>query len=115
MQLESRLVKSPEHVPNDERPLYRQVEAYVRMRIRRGELTPGKRLDAGELSREISISRPVVQQALQNLSSQGVLTRRPRSGTYVADDAAAQMNAPASDQARRNLVLVVPHLEAPEY
>lgn len=98
------------------RPLYRQVEAYVRTQIRQGELLPGKRLDAGDLARKTKISRPVVQQALQSLSSQGVLIRRPRSGTYVAEDATDRMQTEdVRLTASRNLALVVPHIRIPEF
>jgi LacI family transcriptional regulator len=97
------------------RPLYRQVEAYVRRQIRQGELVPGNRLDPNDLARQTNISRPVVQQALQSLSSQGVLVRRPRSGTYVADNATQHMSKSQKPGASQSLALIVPQIQIPEF
>jgi LacI family transcriptional regulator len=96
-------------------PLYKQVEAYVRKQIRQGDWPAGHKLDLDELARQTHISRPVVQQALQSLSSQGVLVRRPRSGTYVADNASAQMGEAQLSASSKSLVLIVPYIGLPEY
>ena len=96
-------------------PLYRQVEAYVRRQIRQGQWQPGHKLDLSELARLTNIGRPVVQQALQSLSSQGVLVRRPRSGTFVADNAMVQMRQSHATRSSTSLALVVPYIGLPEY
>lgn len=72
-----------------ESPRYQQVETHVCRQIKDGRLAPGTRLDPLSLAQSLNISRGVVQQGLQSLASRGILIRRARSGTYVADEAAS--------------------------
>jgi len=84
-------------------PRYYQIELELRARIAErvvGDLLPS---DA-DLSREFGVSRMTVRQAFQALVQEGLVDRRPGSGTYVADTAAhrkANVLVGFSDEARR--------------
>jgi GntR family transcriptional regulator len=62
----------------------RRIYLLLRERILHGELEPGSRLP-GELSlaAEYGISRVTVRRALDTLASDGLIDRRPGSGTFV--------------------------------
>ncbi len=65
-------------------PLYRQIEADLRDRIRRGELQPGAQIaPEPELMAEYGVSRATVRQALGGLLAEGLLEIRRGLGTYV--------------------------------
>ena len=65
-------------------PLYRQIEADLRDRIRQGELQPGGQLaPEPELMAEYGVSRATVRQALRELVAEGLLEIRRGLGTYV--------------------------------
>jgi DNA-binding FadR family transcriptional regulator len=54
--------------------------------IRNGDLRPGQALPSQhELARALSVSRPVLREAMQALSVMGVVEIRPGSGCYVRD------------------------------
>jgi GntR family transcriptional regulator len=65
-------------------PLYRQIEADLRDRIRDGRLQPGAQVatEAG-LMTEYGVSRATVRQALAGLLGEGLLEIRRGLGTYV--------------------------------
>ena len=81
-------------------PYYRQIEDWMRGRIRNGELRPG---DAVEneiaLAQSLGVSRITVRQALDNLANQGYLIRKRALGTFVAEP-------------RKSFVLIRPHLRS---
>jgi len=65
-------------------PLYRQIEADLRDRIRQGRLQPGGQLaPEPELMAEYGVSRATVRQALAGLLAEGLLEIRRGLGTYV--------------------------------
>jgi GntR family transcriptional regulator len=66
-------------------PLYRQIEADLRDRIRDGRLPPGAQVATEtELMTEYGVSRATVRQALAGLLAEGQLEVRRGLGTYVA-------------------------------
>jgi GntR family transcriptional regulator len=65
-------------------PLYRQIEADLRERIRGGELRPGAQVaPEPELMAAYGVSRATVRQALAGLIAEGLLEIRRGLGTYV--------------------------------
>jgi len=65
-------------------PLYRQIEAELRDRIRSGDLRPGGQVATEpELMAEYGVSRATVRQALAGLVTEGLLEIRRGLGTYV--------------------------------
>jgi GntR family transcriptional regulator, N-acetylglucosamine utilization regulator len=65
-------------------PLYRQIEADLRDRIRDGSLRPGAQVQPEqELMAEYAVSRATVRQALAGLVGDGLLEIRRGLGTYV--------------------------------
>lgn len=69
----------------------RRMYLLLRERILNGELEPGSRLP-GELSlaAEYGISRVTVRRALNTLASDGLIDRRPGSGTFVREGNSVQ-------------------------
>jgi DNA-binding GntR family transcriptional regulator len=59
-------------------------------RISGGTLQPGQRLSEISLARELGATRTHVRAAVDLLAYQGILERRPRSGTYVRQPAAQE-------------------------
>jgi GntR family transcriptional repressor for pyruvate dehydrogenase complex len=53
--------------------------------IREGRLTPGQRLGEGMLAKLLDMGKAPVKMALDQLAFAGVVERRPRSGSYVAE------------------------------
>jgi GntR family transcriptional regulator/MocR family aminotransferase len=71
--------------PNSEQPLYRQIEAHLRMNIRSGALPADTRLPSTrELAGDLGVSRITVKNAYAELESDGIIESRERSGTFVA-------------------------------
>ena len=67
------------------KPLYQQVKDFVIAEIEIGALAPGHRLPSEqELVRRLHVSRMTANRALRELFAQGVLTRIPGVGTFVA-------------------------------
>ncbi len=55
----------------------------LKSKILAGELAPGQRVDVALISTELGVSRTPVNEALQTLSSQGLIEIIPRKGTFV--------------------------------
>jgi GntR family transcriptional regulator, transcriptional repressor for pyruvate dehydrogenase complex len=73
--------------PLDRTPnVAQQVAEHLARLIATGSLAPGEKLP-GEtvLSERLGVSRPSLREALQALRDRGLVTIRPRSGTYVAE------------------------------
>ena len=73
-------------------PVYDQIKRAVTGRIRSGAWKPGDRLPSeAELSQSLAAARMTVNRALRELTEDGLLVRRRRAGTFVA-----QPDAPAA-------------------
>lgn len=67
-------------------PKHRQIFAYLEREIRSGRLRAGQQLPTElALVEKFGVSRPTVSRAMLDLTSQGLITRRPGAGTYVLD------------------------------
>jgi DNA-binding GntR family transcriptional regulator len=60
-----------------------QVVEWIRERIRRGRLVPGQRLVEADIIRDLSASRSRVREALQRLSTEGLVTIEEFRGASV--------------------------------
>ncbi|MGQ4274664.1 GntR family transcriptional regulator [Terrihabitans sp. B22-R8] len=73
-------------------PLYARIERHLRDEIASGRLREGDRMPSEpELARSFNTTRATVSRALQQLVFEGVVLRRPGSGTFVA---ATSLSAP---------------------
>ena len=64
----------------------RRVETYIRSQISLGHLRPGDRLPGeNELSAELGVGSQTVKNVLVSLAAEGVLSRKQKLGTFVAD------------------------------
>jgi len=69
----------------DASPLYLQLKSVIKEVISEGTLQPGEQIPTEhQLCQEFDISRTPVRQALQELVTEGVLTRQQGSGTFVS-------------------------------
>ena len=67
-------------------PLYEQLTHQLAGAIQRGQLAPGSLLPSEpEFARQLGVSRQTVNQALVNLARRGLVSRRRRVGTIVAE------------------------------
>ncbi|WP_147408595.1 GntR family transcriptional regulator [Paraburkholderia fungorum] len=57
--------------------------AEIRQRIRRGDLAPGQRLVAAELSTQLAISGGPIREALTRLAGEGLIDIQPHRGAIV--------------------------------
>ena len=93
---------------NSRDPLYAQLKELVKEDISSGRLQPGTRLPSTlDMARSYRVCHKTVQLAMQALTREGYLVRRPRYGTVVAD------LPPHLFQKRKTgrLVLVVDYLD----
>ncbi len=68
-------------------PIYQQLEGILRARIASGEWAPSQRIPSeNELYRMYGLSRMTVRGVLNKLTADGLLTRVPGKGTYVAPE-----------------------------
>ena len=66
-------------------PYYYQIEEWIRGMIAKGQLKAGDMLPSEvSLVEQLGVSRMTVRQALNHLTSEGILTRRRAIGTFVA-------------------------------
>ena len=78
-------------------PIYHQLKMLIRERIKSGVWGPGDRIPTErELCHMYNISRSPVRQALNQLAREGVLTRRPGLGTFVANHVSAEASREVS-------------------
>ncbi len=65
-------------------PLYQQIQDHLREYILSGQLLPGTRLPATrKLAQDLGVSRITVQNAYADLESEGLISSREGSGSYV--------------------------------
>lgn len=65
-------------------PLYVQIAHYLRERIADGTYSPSSTLPSEiELTSLLEVSRPTIRHALQLLTEEGLVERRPGRGTFV--------------------------------
>ena len=70
--------------PQAELPRYRQIYEELHAAILKGAFRPGDRLPSeAELGKRYDTSRITVAKAVNELQLQGLVTRRPGSGTHV--------------------------------
>lgn len=82
-------------------PRHRQVSTELRGEIAAGKYQPGERVPSeAQLVRRFGISRPTAARALLDLQRDGLIERRPGSGTYLRE--------PTSPVSARQLGLLVP-------
>lgn len=55
----------------------------IRKKILAGELQPGERLLHEQITQELGISRPPLREAMRLLENEGLVTTRPRRGSFV--------------------------------
>ena len=68
-------------------PLYYQLENIIRKKIEKGEYIKGDKIPAErKLSDKFELSRMTVRKALENLVNEGILEKRERQGTFVAQN-----------------------------
>lgn len=73
---------------NLKRTGFSEIAALLRRDITRGDLAPRERLaPERDLAQHYGVARGTVREALNQLSSEGLVEIRPGSGTYVSDDA----------------------------
>ncbi|MFK0005268.1 GntR family transcriptional regulator [Paenarthrobacter sp. NPDC090522] len=69
-------------------PLYVKIRSGLEARIHSGELPPGARIPTeAEIQAEHGVSRSVAQRVLNDLAQSGLVVRRKRLGTHVAEGA----------------------------
>lgn len=67
-------------------PLYQDIETLMLDRISGGDWTPGTRIpNEFQLADEFGVSQGTVRKALSGLLARGLVQRRPRHGTFVAE------------------------------
>lgn len=67
------------------RALYVEVAEQLRLRIFRRELEPGSWIDELKIAEEFGISRTPLREALKVLAAEGLVTMKPRRGSYVTE------------------------------
>lgn len=60
-----------------------EVAEILRQAIWDGRLSPGQRLNEQWISRELSVSRPPLREAIRVLEQEGLVESQPRRGTFV--------------------------------
>jgi GntR family transcriptional regulator len=80
-------------------PMYQQIAADLRNKIKSGELPPGAQIPTeGELQDIYNASRNTIRDAIKRLVSLGIVQTRPGQGTFVvgaADPFVTTLSAPA--------------------
>ena len=65
-------------------PLYHQIVAGLKEQINAGELVSGEKIPTEKwLSEHYGVSRVTVRKALENLTEEGYVEKRPNKGCYV--------------------------------
>ncbi|MGI6071360.1 MAG: GntR family transcriptional regulator [Blautia sp.] len=76
-------------------PLYRQLSNIIRSQIESGEYSRDEKIPTEiELSESYGISRITVRKALEELTDEGLLVRKPGKGTFVCIDKSIRTSYP---------------------
>jgi len=62
-----------------------RTKQFVEKRIIEGEYHPGQQIKEEEIASRLEISRPPVREAFKFLEAEGLVTRKPRRGVFVAE------------------------------
>src|SRR5205823_5050707 len=66
-------------------PAYQRIQSAIRQRIKKGELKPGDPVSSErELAKAHEVSLMTARHALAGLEREGIVSRRPGAGTFVA-------------------------------
>jgi len=96
------------------KPLHESIQDMILTGIRSGELVPGQKVVlVDDLAAKWQVSRATVQQSLQVLAAKGFIVRRPRAGTFIAEN--ARDLAEGNWRKTRSICLIIPAIEIPEY
>ncbi len=88
-----------------------QAKEYLLAYIQKNKLTPGGRLATQrELAEILQISQKVAQLALNDLEEEGIIIRRPGSGTFLAR---RHDLMPKTSNGGRNIFVLIPNLANP--
>jgi LacI family transcriptional regulator len=93
------------------KPLHECLEEVIQNGLSSGQFKPGQKISMiEEVAGQWNVSRATVQQALQVLAAKGLLVRRPRAGTFLAERPHVATNGTG-----RSVSLVVPDIQLPEF
>lgn len=88
--------------PRSPTPLYAQISTRLRVAIAAGELRPGETLPSvRHLASQLRINPATVVQAYRALETEGLVSTRQGSGTFVLDVPAERKTTERSVEARR--------------
>lgn len=83
-------VEDAAHSPGADRPSFRkpttlsvEIARHLREAIIRGELAAGEKINESRVTRELSLSRSPVREALRILEAEGLVTLEPHRGAHV--------------------------------
>jgi LacI family transcriptional regulator len=93
------------------KPLHVCLEEVIQSGLRSGQLKPGQKISMiAEVAGEWNVSRATVQQAFQVLAAKGLLVRRPRAGTFLAEQPQKATNGTG-----HGVSVIVPDIQLPEF
>jgi GntR family carbon starvation induced transcriptional regulator len=78
-------MNAPEKLPSETRNLSEQAHERIRRDILNGELLPGEKLQIEAISERYGIGVAPVREALNRLSSEGLVERKSQRGFFVAE------------------------------
>jgi GntR family transcriptional regulator len=80
--------------PKSPEPLYQQIMEQIRGAVASGRLVAGQRMPSvRELATQLRINPNTVMAAYRELTREGLLDSRPRSGLFVSEDAEKMRDA----------------------
>ena len=65
--------------------LYKIIYNTLKKSILSGEFKPGEKLNESLLSKQLSVSKTPLREAIRELGQEGLLTHKPRRGLFVVD------------------------------
>ena len=90
--------------PKSSTPLYVQIKEQMRLAVASGAIKPGEQVPTvRDLATQLRINLNTVARAYRELQSEGLLTSRQGSGTFVSPDAQAISQAESRQMVRQML------------